>query len=611
MMRFRCLRLAVLAASVLSSAAFRQRDDDDEASLATGLPAAEAEPKTRGVEVSPQARLPGQAEAASPKAAELTVQPPAPVVENVPVPKGVISVMESSPSADVDLGPTKDILGKMAVIQEANGTAADAVAKGASKVAGDASQSNAQAATAAEQTASSNAFVAYFKQTPYHELMAPMLALTVSLAILARPTTDESMPEGFAWYQFSYLVVWAFCVAGDWLQGPYVFALYAAYGFSIPEIAQLFVAGFGSSLVFGCFVGSFIDYFGRKRSCIAYCILYILSCVTKHYNDYSILMVGRLLGGICTSLLFSCFECWLVAEHLEVRKFSGQLLSYMFGMMFSMMYFVAIATGIIAESISRNFPFQPISPGSIVYTGGFCVPFDLAIGTLLVGMVLIMAWWGENYGASTSDENFSDSFLKAGRLLVTDFRMMLLCVIVACYESSMYAFVFHWTPALESKVVKPPHGVIFSLFMMACMCGASGSTIISRTVSPLPQLLAVMLLGIVSFGTLTQSAATSTTSREALLRTFLAFMAFEFCVGIYFPNVGMLKSEIVPENVRGVMYNIFRLPLNALVLVLLLGEVPMVTCFQLCMGLCMASFASVLAVRVLSKPDEEALRPPC
>jgi hypothetical protein len=29
-------------------------------------------------------------------------------------------------------------------------------------------------------------------------------------------------------------------------------------------------------------------------------------------------MVGRVLGGIATSLLFSAFESWLVAEHFKV-----------------------------------------------------------------------------------------------------------------------------------------------------------------------------------------------------------------------------------------------------------------------------------------------------
>lgn len=46
---------------------------------------------------------------------------------------------------------------------------------------------------------------------------------------------------------------------GDWLQGPYVYALYEKYGYSPAQIGQLFIAGFGSSLVVGTFVGALAD----------------------------------------------------------------------------------------------------------------------------------------------------------------------------------------------------------------------------------------------------------------------------------------------------------------------------------------------------------------
>ncbi len=38
--------------------------------------------------------------------------------------------------------------------------------------------------------------------------------------------------------------------------------------------------------------------------------------------------LGRLLGGVATSLLFSAFESWLVAEHTK-RGFPEQLLGEM------------------------------------------------------------------------------------------------------------------------------------------------------------------------------------------------------------------------------------------------------------------------------------------
>ena len=56
---------------------------------------------------------------------------------------------------------------------------------------------------------------------------------------------------------------------------------------------------------------------GRKRFSILFCIVYAASCLTKLSPSLSILMFGRLLGGIATSLLFSVFEAWMVSEHFS------------------------------------------------------------------------------------------------------------------------------------------------------------------------------------------------------------------------------------------------------------------------------------------------------
>ena len=49
---------------------------------------------------------------------------------------------------------------------------------------------------------------------------------------------------------------------------------------------------------------------------------YSLSCCTKHSPNFWVLMSGRVLGGVATSLLYSAFESWLVAEHFK-RGYSG------------------------------------------------------------------------------------------------------------------------------------------------------------------------------------------------------------------------------------------------------------------------------------------------
>lgn len=427
-------------------------------------------------------------------------------------------------------------------------------------------------------------WASFFSRDFYHMLILPLLLCTIVLGYFARPSTSDEIPAGFRKFQYTYIVVWALCVAADWLQGPYVYALYAAYGFEGHEIAQLFVAGFGSSLIFGSFVGTVTDKFGRKKCCIMYCVLYIASCMTKHFKMYSVLMLGRVTGGIATSMLFSCFECWMVSEHMQRHNFSGGLLGFMFGMMFQVMYLVAIASGLAGQAVADAFTFGPISPESSFHTGGYCCPFDLAIACLLVGIVLIATMWEENYGnqgtaGADAASGLMENIQSAANLLMVDRRALLLGIVISSFEGSMYAFVFNWTPALNSETTKPPHGVIFALFMMSCMCGASMSTLTGNFAKTTHRLLSTFAAGFIAFVIASQAAYR--TYGENLGLSLSAFLLFEFCCGVYFPSVGVLKSEVVPEQVRGTVYNLYRVPLNAIVVGLLLSDIQMTTCFQL------------------------------
>lgn len=87
----------------------------------------------------------------------------------------------------------------------------------------------------------------------------------------------------------NYLIVYLLATLGDWLQGPYVYALYDAYGYTQHDNAILFVAGFGSSMVFGSFIGGMADWGGRRRFVVLYGIIYASSCVTKrtYYGSYN------------------------------------------------------------------------------------------------------------------------------------------------------------------------------------------------------------------------------------------------------------------------------------------------------------------------------------
>lgn len=426
----------------------------------------------------------------------------------------------------------------------------------------------------------------------YTMTAVPLGVVCLVLAWMTRPKADESMTPEFKKFMWAYLMVWYIAVAADWLQGPYVYALYSAYGYPSHEIAKLFVAGFGASMVFGTFVGSLADSWGRKRCCMLYCVLYIISCMTKHFNNYEILMVGRVTGGIATSILFSCFESWMVSEHFA-RGFSGQLLKYMFTMMFFGMYVTAIFSGIFAQFLVDVFPMKEVHSGLAFHVGGYNMPFDLAILFLFICLIPLAATWNENWGASESNASSSQSGLsQAVTALFTDWRIASMGIVVSAFEGSMFCFVFNWTPALESKTLPPPYGLIFALFMMACMCGSSVFSLFCSNMKPLHAL--IPNLGLAMGSLLVVAVAVSLAKSFSVQACFFSFLIFEFCVGMYWPAVGTIKSEIVPENIRATIYNLYRVPLNAVVCGILLNNFTLGQAFSMCTMLLAISCASTL-----------------
>ena len=93
-----------------------------------------------------------------------------------------------------------------------------------------------------------------------------------------------------------------------------------SYGMSTQQIQELFVAGFGSSLIFGTFVGSLADQFGRRFNCIIYGLTYAAGCITKHFPNYHVLMCGRLLAGLSTSILYRYLPCPVDVTHFIFKN---------------------------------------------------------------------------------------------------------------------------------------------------------------------------------------------------------------------------------------------------------------------------------------------------
>jgi len=470
-------------------------------------------------------------------------------------------------------------------------------------------------------------------------LTAAFVEFTLALAVIATGaviwltrragqdaavTSDKEDAGDFRRFQRIYLATYLTAMMADWLQGPYVYALYEAYGFSRSENAMLFVCGFGSSAIVGTFVGAMADRHGRRKLAGVYCVLYIISCLTKHINSWTMLMIGRITGGIATSLLFSVFESWLVSEH-NSRGFDADSLSSTFSTAMFGNSMVAVAAGELGQIASDSVPLTPVFGD--VYYGGYCAPFDLSIMCLVVCSGLIFATWSENYGQEAAGEETTkgstmQSLRQAIRTMVEQPQVLYCGVVCALFEASMFIFVFNWTPCvsdtgavaglveqfvantsmtgnvtimastLERSTPKPPYGHIFAAFMVMSMLGSRIFTWASRHSS-------IETIGRSTLLIAGMCHLVPVLSTSVVLRYF-SFLCFEACVGVYFPMIGSLKGQIVPEESRSAIYNLYRLPLNAIVVAALVSKTDTQTIFL--------ATSLMLAIAVLAQSRIVGLR---
>ncbi|KAK7462850.1 hypothetical protein VKT23_007426 [Stygiomarasmius scandens] len=427
-----------------------------------------------------------------------------------------------------------------------------------------------------------------------------------------------------------YLVVYALVMGADWLQGPYVYSLYhEEYGFPERFVAVLFVTGFLSAAVAGPLVGVWADQHGRKRICQIFCITYTLTCICLQFPYAPILLLGRVLGGISTSILFSAFESWLVSSSTNAGLPSTDL-SLIFGRATLANGFVAAGAGIVSNQL-------------VASTSTFTSPF-VASGLLLVlSYFVIKNSWSENFG--TTDNNASsDPFQtkrlgQAWRIVRHDPLLLTLGLTQTCFEGSMYLFVFLWVPFLQeaSDSDQLPLGYIFSSFMVSMMLGSVLYTFITQTLpsvfsSPNSKthpgngngqtgngtgatisslettdsanvqsltLHAKLSSCVCAVSALSLAASISVRSPETEKLRFWAFCAFEACVGMYYPVQGMLRGSLISNEHRATLSALFRVPLNIFVVVSLLTGVSSARYAVLAASAVMLSLSAVMTGMVI------------
>jgi len=350
----------------------------------------------------------------------------------------------------------------------------------------------------------------------------------------------------FKSFQKSFFLVYFLALLGDWLQGPYVYKLYAYYGYKESQIAVLYVAGFASSVLFGTCTGPLADMWGRRKMAIAFSVIYTFCCLTKMSPNFWWLFVGRVFGGISTSMLFSTFESWYVYEHSERHGFPSEWIGITFSITTFWNGMLAIFAGIISNVTAETLGFGPVAP------------FVVALLPLVFCGILVVKTWEENYGDRKA--NFGGSCWEGLRIIFGDRQVLLLGTVQSLLESCMYIFVFLWTPVLDTGTT--PLGMVFSCFMVCIMVGSALFSILNNRGHSEAVILKYCLIMIsASMAICCYTARPDGTNMDTVI-SFIAFLVLEVAIGMYFPAISYLRSQVIPESHRANVMNWFRVPMN-------------------------------------------------
>ncbi|KAF2967858.1 hypothetical protein GQX73_g5694 [Xylaria multiplex] len=419
-------------------------------------------------------------------------------------------------------------------------------------------------------------------------VLVPVVAIvaghTVILSAFRKVPTEKQEPDplddGARELQWTFLRVYLLVIGSEWLQNPFMYSLFRTEK-TLDEatVATLYISTYVAAAVSALFTGYLTDRFGRRRACLVFCGVHSLAAVSVCFDGLAILILGRVLGGIALTLLWTAFESWLISEYNE-RGFaqSSLSLSSMFGIMTTSKCITAIFAGVLGH-------YVVLALGSKIH------PFILGVALDLSAAILMIRTWRENRGINSITDEGADGDKAAevlehlpsdqGTASLWDLRVWAMSFVTCCFDGTIFLFMFFWPETLQDAHDREhsdqngtiPHGVIFASFMAIMVLGALSFNLMTGdsnssyrgptryALTPTQLLQGALIVSAICF------LAAAFAREEIAL--FVSFLLLEVCNGIYVPSVAYHRGTIVTDDARARVYSLMNIPLFVFVIIAL------------------------------------------
>ena len=351
-----------------------------------------------------------------------------------------------------------------------------------------------------------------------------------------------------------YLIAYVLTRAAMWAKAPYLYTLFATvHKFSMAEIGILYLVDAVAAFIFGPITGQLADVYGRRFFCQFYNISIVLNLLMRMAGTRALAYGAQIVTGIGAGLINTTFEAWVVSEAgkdfknfvIERDRFLKKL--------FRTANILDAVMSILVSAIC-----------AIIYSiWGLYAPFWISIILTVLACIVIAILWDENKPMANSKVSALSQFAEACMELKKR-EVLSVGLIESIVMAVLNIFLFSWTPILKNSTT----GGINVGFIFTCM-------VLTMIVGTKTYEVTILHLGCDYYMSIAVSLLI-----EALL-FFIVYCKESFFIrlislalingfqGFYNPVNSIIKSKILIEKYRALLMNIFRIPLNLYVIIVL------------------------------------------
>ena len=350
-----------------------------------------------------------------------------------------------------------------------------------------------------------------------------------------------------------YLLAYLLARAAMWAKAPYIYTLFmSVHKFSFVEIGRLYLVDAVSALIFGPITGQLADKYGRKKFCRFYNYSVLINIILRLLGDRLTAYLAQIVTGFGSGLINTTFEAWVVSE--SDREFMGYSKE---AERFRRKLFVK--ANLYDEIIS----ILILIICAVVYSYlGIYAPFVISFTFSLLSLLVIAKNWKEN--ALSKSETIMAQ-MKGALREFTKCEVLGIGLIEGIVMACLNMFLFSWTPILKQSTsggMNP--GFIFTSMVLTMIVGTK---ICKLLIVYLYCDYFISITGCLFFQGI---FLILTYYKDSFLERLIFLCAFDGLIGFYNPVNSVLKSKILVEKYRALLMNLFRVPLNIYVIIVLL-----------------------------------------